>query len=399
MFYRGAVSLRRDSAFFVAMPFQSRAQQRFAFGTKQPWAKRWAKETTFAGLPERKDAGTDAGAPLHGPGGLLATPGMGVRRPRKGRKWGMRLKDKLIKGKLYRADDGKFSSGSGSSDAPVVAVTPGRRGAKRPKQPRQTDAQRQEARAAKRQQNTADVAKRMADTDTGLSPSGVKALTAFASGTQPDPQTGAGLAKMGLAEQALDGSYRMSATGRAAVDAMAAGDYQRTVDAISRGTDASGKRTQRQTERAARQAATAAKRQEAEAKRQARRAEVAQRRTEAAKRKKKKQSSKKPAKDDERQANIARNMQRLSPQAQATMGRALGKLRTKAQMTQEKAIFAKLGGGGSAARAVVRAADRSSGRRTTPASGCAGWFRGQETRTQWRRGQPDTRPAVRCAAG
>jgi hypothetical protein len=35
------------------MPFHSTAQQRFAFGTGQPWAKRWAAETDFSRLPRR----------------------------------------------------------------------------------------------------------------------------------------------------------------------------------------------------------------------------------------------------------------------------------------------------------------------------------------------------------
>jgi hypothetical protein len=36
------------------MPFDSKKQQRWAFATKQPFAKRWAKETDFPELPERK---------------------------------------------------------------------------------------------------------------------------------------------------------------------------------------------------------------------------------------------------------------------------------------------------------------------------------------------------------
>lgn len=51
------------------------------------------------------------GAPLHGPGGLLATPGLGARR--KGRKWGQRLKATQIAGNLYRGNDGKFQAGGG----------------------------------------------------------------------------------------------------------------------------------------------------------------------------------------------------------------------------------------------------------------------------------------------
>lgn len=66
-------------------PFVSRRQQRFAFATGQPWAKRWAHETSFSGLPEKKDVApvATAGA-ARGPGGLMSAPGMGsVRRKRK----------------------------------------------------------------------------------------------------------------------------------------------------------------------------------------------------------------------------------------------------------------------------------------------------------------------------
>ena len=35
------------------MPFVSRAQQRFAFATKQPWAKKFAAATDFSRLPDR----------------------------------------------------------------------------------------------------------------------------------------------------------------------------------------------------------------------------------------------------------------------------------------------------------------------------------------------------------
>lgn len=54
---------------------------------------------------------------IHGPGGLLATPGLGARR-RKGRKWGMRTKATRIVGNLYRANDGKFSAGNASAAKP-----------------------------------------------------------------------------------------------------------------------------------------------------------------------------------------------------------------------------------------------------------------------------------------
>jgi hypothetical protein len=138
-----------------------------------------------------------------------------------------------------------------------------------PAKPKKTDQQRAAERDTNRQANIDSVAKRMADTDTGLSPSGSKALTAFAKGQQPDRVQGDGLAKMGLAERASDGSYRMTPTGRAVVSAMAAGDYQRAIDGISRATDQSGKRAERQTAAQARQAAAAKRQQDAAGKRAA----------------------------------------------------------------------------------------------------------------------------------
>lgn len=149
-------------------------------------------------------------------------------------------------------------------------------GKKKPGKPakaRQTPAQRAQARTQQHEQNASDVAKQMQDSDTGLAPAGSKALLAFAQGTQPDASAGAGLAKMGLAEQAQDGSYRMTPTGRAVVSAMRAGDYQRAVDAVSRGADASSARQGRATERTARQSAAQAKRAAAAAERSKRRAE------------------------------------------------------------------------------------------------------------------------------
>lgn len=65
------------------------------------------------------DPSPQPGTPLHGPGGLLGTPGLGTpfdklrSGRRKGRKWGQRLKAKQIVGNLYRGDNGKFQAGSG----------------------------------------------------------------------------------------------------------------------------------------------------------------------------------------------------------------------------------------------------------------------------------------------
>jgi hypothetical protein len=138
---------------------------------------------------------------------------------------------------------------------------------RKPAKPKQTPAQRAEARTAQRQTNIDNVAKQMADNDTGLSPSGSKALTAFAQGKQPDAAMGKQLAQMGLAEQASDGSFRMTPTGRGVVSAMAAGDYQRAVDGISRGGDTSAKRQERTSAAQTRQAGAAKRQQDAAGKR------------------------------------------------------------------------------------------------------------------------------------
>lgn len=148
----------------------------------------------------------------------------------------------------------------GPCDKGLSGKKPPKGAARKPAKARQTPAQRAQARQATRDQNAADVAKRMAETDTGLSPGGSKALTAFAKGQQPDAQIGDGLARMGLAERASDGTYRMTPTGRAVVSAMQAGDYQRAVDGISRATDQAGKRTERTSAQAKRQQTNAGKR-------------------------------------------------------------------------------------------------------------------------------------------
>lgn len=259
-------------------------------------------------------------------------------------------KDVQITGNLYRSETGRFSAGNGpSSDAPPqLGKSPKKpkraRGRKGSAKPKQTPEQRAAATTAKRAQNAADVAKRMAESDTGLSPSGSAALLAFAGGTQPDAQIGAGLASMGLAERANDGSYRMTPTGRAAVSAMQAGDYQRAVDSISRGTDASSRRAQRLQERAARQQAAAERRQAVQARREA----VAARR-----------AAKKPGAPTTTtvrpSGDIASAMQRLSPAQpkkkkkrrsnRSAPAAAPEKTRTK-QTAQDRAMFANMGGSG-----------------------------------------------------
>ena len=219
------------------MPFQSTAQQRFAFGTSQPWAKRWAAETDFSSLPAKKDAGTTAGSSLHGPGGLLATPGMGSPRKRKGRKWGMRTKaanyaaraGETIAGNLVRGNDGKFSGG-GSAPAPKARKGRGRT-------PKQTTADRQSARDQVRNAKRQSVIDAMANGDQGLAPNIANAMLGFADGGQLDPAIAKGLASVGLVEMGSDGQPRLTASGRMAATAMNRGDVRGALDAIGRGSD------------------------------------------------------------------------------------------------------------------------------------------------------------------
>ena len=184
-----------------------------------------------------------------------------------------------IRGNLCNVH-GKYGKCPGASAAPAKKPAKGRAARK----PVKTPEQRAQARAAERQANVDKVKQQMADSDTGLSPAGVDALAAFAEGTPPTGSIAEGLARMGLAERAEDGSYRMTPTGRAAVSAMQAGDYQRAVDTISRGQDTASARQGRQTAQQARQQATAQRRAESEAKRQQAAAERARRQAEQAKR-------------------------------------------------------------------------------------------------------------------
>lgn len=143
------------------MPFRSQAQWGWAFATGQPFADRWAKETPggkgkrFRRLPRKKkatDATAPAVAPPHGPGGLLATPGVGGRRARALKR---RCKNTKIVGNLYRANDGKFTAGSGGDSAESAPA------ADEPKQP---SARSQNA-AARRERATAEAEARAGEDD------------------------------------------------------------------------------------------------------------------------------------------------------------------------------------------------------------------------------------------
>jgi hypothetical protein len=270
-------------------PFVSQAQAGWAFATGQPFARRWARQTgPYKRLPYKKrkksytlDQLEAFVSSAHYDPQTASLIALGI--PELPRFKGEQIAPGItrIRGNLCNVHGRYGPCDKGLRTTPPVKK-PAKGRARKPAKPKQTDAQRAAERDTKRQANVQSVGQRMADTDTGLSPSGVKALTAFAQGQQPDATQGAGLAQMGLAERASDGTYRMTPTGRAVVSAMQAGDYQRAVDAISRGTDAQGKRTERQTARQTRQEAARARQAEIATRRQAAAAERAKRQAERA---------------------------------------------------------------------------------------------------------------------
>lgn len=307
------------------MPFVSQAQAGWAFANKKPFAKRWARQTgPYKRLPYKKrhkaltlaqleafvcsphydpDTADAIAARIPELAAEKAAPSVvaaatAPAKPAAGGK-GESLGPGItrIRGNLCNVH-GRYGRCPGAGSAPASTVGLHRRkprkGAK-PKKAVQTPAQRAQARQQQHDQNAADVATQMAKNDTGLSPSGSKALLAFANGVQPDAAMGDQLTKMGLAERNTDGSYRMTGTAHGVISAMRAGDYQRAVDGVARGVEHASARQQRETAHTARQTATAARQQAAAAKRQAAQAKREQAAAARAKRQARSSGGKTPA--------------------------------------------------------------------------------------------------------
>ena len=187
---------------------------------------------------------------LSGPGGLLGTPGFGVR------KWGRR-RQRVTTKPMTRSEAarvaalarwGKYTPKpqAPTAHAATPAATPatrrsGRGRAAPAKQtPEQRQAQRQQERQAAQQASDAE---RRATRDRVLTEAGIDANTQGALIDARDGNTltaanGQALAAMGLAEQATDGSYRLTAAGRRVVDAAARGDAGAVHDTLSVARDA-----------------------------------------------------------------------------------------------------------------------------------------------------------------
>lgn len=262
-------------------PFASRAQQRMAFARRMPWAKRWAKQTNFATLPERKAApvctckASQQLAPgvsrihgdlcnVHGRYGSCAAAGFGAAPGAS-----KRVAPKKLPNAPKPKAGGKKAGGGGKKGAA----------------PRKTEAQRETERQAKRaqaaaqkktqeEQNRKDVLSKL-----GIDANGQAALAALREGNQADPAAieRAGLVKAGLVEQAADGSYRMTASGRSVLEAADQGDAGRAGATISAARDRTTARTTRQAAAAERKRQADAKRAAAEAARKKRQAQAQQR--------------------------------------------------------------------------------------------------------------------------
>jgi hypothetical protein len=231
----------------------------------------------------KKDAGTTAGASLSGPGGLLATPGMGRMR-----KWGNRTKNKActcgvniatkeqlapgitrIRGNLCNVHGRYGPCDAGLSGKKKPKGGKGRAAAKPKPTPEQRAAARADATAKQRQANRDAVKQAMAESDQGLSPSGFDALTSLGAGQEPDERMAQGLIDQGVAERGTDGHLRLTAAGREAINASNRGDAKGAIDAVSRGHDQAQARTERQATAAQRKQEIAQRRADAAAKRAA----------------------------------------------------------------------------------------------------------------------------------
>lgn len=206
-------------------PMRSQAQWKFLFATSKPFARRWAK----------------------------ATPGGKVKRyrklPNKVKKKEARLltllkanygakKGQVIQGRLVRGEGGRFASSGGGAAKPQASSTSGRR-PKRP--PPKTEEQRAAERQAKQDARAQERAAKQEENITktfsaiDLPEDAADSLRRLAAGEPVDDD--GGLVKIGLAEQAQDGSYRLTAAGRAVMNAAERGDLGAAKDAKSRAQD------------------------------------------------------------------------------------------------------------------------------------------------------------------
>lgn len=225
-------------------PMRSQAQWRWAWATGQPFAKRWSHATPGGKVKRFRKL----------PGHVKKKEGQALLVTLLKANYGAK-RGQVIAGRLVRGTGGRFASSGGAPtsagdklNAARDAALRKKPGGKKPtpkgrptRKPAKTDAQRAAEREAKRQQREQERAQKReqniasAFSAIDLPEDAADSLRRLAAGEAVDDD--GGLVKMGLAEQAKDGSYRLTATGRVVMNAAERGDVGAARDAKSRATD------------------------------------------------------------------------------------------------------------------------------------------------------------------
>lgn len=227
-------------------------------------------------MPDTPSTTKDAGTPLAGPGGLIGEPGLGTTRRRK---WGNRSKNKACTCGVNVATKEQLAPGItrirgnlcnvhgryGPCDAGLSKKKPKAGKGRKPAKPKKATLTPEQRAAARDQQHAENRAKVLSQL--GLPEDAAGALESLRAGTAVDDD--GGLVKLGLAEQAADGSYRLTASGRALANAASSGDAGRARDVMSSARDRLGARQERQSAASARHAAAEQRKQEVAARRAA----------------------------------------------------------------------------------------------------------------------------------
>lgn len=256
------------------MPFLSRRQARWAHATGQSFAKRWDKLTNFSALPEKKDSGVSGMAiPPTGDNALFNQPGIQSRAKRRKKKrkevCTCTITTKASTGQPgeliapgVRRIHGNLCNVHGRYGPCDKGTTGKPKKGKQPAKAKLTPAQRAAQRDTEHQANRGKTLSQQ-----GYSTDDQSALEALRSGAQPG-KVSADLIDQGVVEQATDGSYRLTSSGRALMNAAGQGDAGRARDTVSGARDRLSARRQRQQAAAKRQQDTATKRAQTAANRE-----------------------------------------------------------------------------------------------------------------------------------
>lgn len=219
-------------------PMRSRSRWRWAFGTGQSFAERWARATPGGKIKRFRKL----------PGHVKKKESLLLRALKAN--YGAK-KGQVIQGRLVRGEGGRFSS-SGASTAPARPKRAGKKPvvpkkAVAPKKPVKTSEQRAQERAAAsaaaRQEKriAARSARDRILTAAGLDTNLQGALAEAMEGNVIASMNGERLVKLGLAEQAADGTYRLNAPARTVMHAALRGDAGMVGDTLSKARDRAAK--------------------------------------------------------------------------------------------------------------------------------------------------------------